>query len=53
MAGYRHRMVHFHAEISRAGLFDVCATKLGDVESAVLAVRVWLAVHPELVGTSL
>lgn len=53
MAGYRNRMVHFYAEISRAELFDICATKLGDVESAVLAVRAWMAVHPELVDTSL
>jgi len=53
MAGYRNRMVHFYSEISRAELFDICATKLGDVESAVLAVRVWMAAHPELIDTSL
>ena len=53
MAGYRNRMVHFYAEVSRAELYDICATKLSDVESAVLAIRVWVAAHPELVDASL
>jgi uncharacterized protein YutE (UPF0331/DUF86 family) len=53
MAGYRNRMVHFYAEVSRAELYDICATKLADVESAVLAVRTWMAMHPELVDRSL
>lgn len=46
-------MVHFYSEVSRAELFDICATKLGDVESAVAAVRAWMAAHPELVDPSL
>jgi uncharacterized protein YutE (UPF0331/DUF86 family) len=53
MAGYRNRMVHFYAEISRAELYDICATKLGDVQAAVLAVRAWMLLHPELVDASL
>ena len=53
MAGYRNRMVHFYAEISRAELYDICATKLGDVESALEAMRTWIAAHPELVDESL
>jgi len=53
MAGYRNRMVHFYAEVSRAELFDICASKLSDVESAVVAVRAWMAAHPELVDMSL
>jgi uncharacterized protein YutE (UPF0331/DUF86 family) len=53
MAGYRNRMVHFYAEISRSELFEICATKRGDIESAVAAIRAWLASHPELVDTSL
>jgi uncharacterized protein YutE (UPF0331/DUF86 family) len=53
MAGYRNRMVHFYAEVSRAELFDICATKLGDVESAVLAIRAWMSEHPEQVDTAL
>jgi uncharacterized protein YutE (UPF0331/DUF86 family) len=53
MAGYRNRMVHFYSEVSRTELFDICATKLGDVEAAVAAVRAWMASHPELVDTSL
>lgn len=53
MAGYRNRMVHFYAEVSRAELYDICATKLGDIESAVLAVRAWITSHPELVDASL
>ena len=53
MAGYRNRMVHFYAEVSRVELYDICASKLGDVESAVLAVRAWVAAHPELIDESL
>jgi len=53
MAGYRNRIVHFYAEVSRAELFDICASKLSDVESAVVAVRAWMAAHPELVDLSL
>jgi uncharacterized protein YutE (UPF0331/DUF86 family) len=53
MAGYRNRMVHFYAEVSRAELFDICVSKLSDVESAVVAVRAWMAAHPELVDMSL
>ncbi len=41
------------AEVSRGEPYDICATKLGDVESAVLAVRAWIAAHPELVDASL
>jgi uncharacterized protein YutE (UPF0331/DUF86 family) len=53
MAGYRNRMVHFYAEISRAELYEICATKLLDVESALGALRLWLAAHPERIDTSL
>ena len=53
MAGYRNRMVHFYAEISRAELYEICAAKLFDVESALGAIRSWLAAHPERIDTSL
>ena len=53
MAGYRNRMVHFYAEISRAELYEICAVKLPDVESALGAIRSWLAAHPERIDTSL
>ena len=53
MAGYRNRMVRFYAEISRADLFGICAAKQADIESAVGAIRAWMAAHPELVDTSL
>ena len=53
MAGYRNRMVHFYAESSRAGLYEICATRLFDVESARDALRLWLVAHPERIDTSL
>ena len=53
MAGYRNRMVHFYSEISRAELFEICATKQADIESAVATIRAWLAAHPALVDNSL
>ncbi len=52
MAGYRNRMVHFYAEVSRPELFEICTTRLSDVESAVQAVRTWMRAHPELVDSS-
>lgn len=53
MAGYRNRMVHFYAEILRVELYEICATKLGDVDLALNAVRTWMAAHPELIDESL
>lgn len=53
MAGYRNRMVHFYAEVSRSELFEICATKQGDIELAAASIRAWLAAHPELIDTSL
>jgi uncharacterized protein YutE (UPF0331/DUF86 family) len=53
MAGYRNRMVHFYAESSRTELYEICATKLPDVESALYALRLWLVAHPKRIDTSL
>lgn len=53
MAGYRNRMVHFYAEVSRAELYEVCTQGLDDVERALAAIREWLGAHPELLDTAL
>lgn len=43
MAGYRNRMVHFHAAVSQAELYDLRVSRLGDVEAALTAIRRWVA----------
>lgn len=42
MAGYRNRMVHFYDEVSEAELYDLCATRLGDVERVLGGLHRWI-----------
>jgi uncharacterized protein YutE (UPF0331/DUF86 family) len=53
MAGYRNRMVHFYAEISRAELYEICSAHLDDIENAAMAIRRWLKAHPHRIDTAL
>jgi len=53
MAGYRNRMVHFYAAVSQAELYDLCVSRLGDLEDALAAVRRWVAAHPDRVDVSM
>jgi uncharacterized protein YutE (UPF0331/DUF86 family) len=47
LAGYRNRMVHFYHEISAEELYQICADRLGDLETIQNAYRGWLKSHPE------
>jgi uncharacterized protein YutE (UPF0331/DUF86 family) len=47
MAGYRNRMVHFYHEISSRELYEICATRLGDIDSVLEGFKRWLREHPE------
>jgi len=49
MAGYRNRMVHFYHEVTPPELFEVCTTRLGDLESVRDALLAWLKKHPDQV----
>lgn len=49
MAGYRNRMVHFHDEVSRDELHEICSERLGNIEFVLAAILRWVAAHPEQV----
>ncbi len=53
LAGYRNRMVHFYAEISRDELYEICAQQLDDVLASAEAIRQWIRSHPEQVDQAL
>ena len=48
LAGYRNRLVHFYHDVNAEELYELCRSRLGDIESMADALRSWLASHPEL-----
>ena len=48
LAGYRNRLVHFYHDVSADELYEICSSRLGDVEGMTTALRSWLASHSEL-----
>lgn len=52
MAGYRNRMVHFYDEVTPEELYDILRNHLGDVETALASIQVWMKEHPELLDES-
>jgi uncharacterized protein YutE (UPF0331/DUF86 family) len=53
MARYRNRLVHFYDEVGAGELYEICATRLGDIEEVVRAITGWMDAHPERVDRSL
>jgi uncharacterized protein YutE (UPF0331/DUF86 family) len=53
LAGYRNRLVHFYHEVSTDELYQLCSTRLGDIELLVAAYRRWLQGHAELLDEGL
>lgn len=53
MAGYRNRMVHFYHELSNQELFEICSTRLHDVEGVADAIVAWLSAHDDMMGDRL
>lgn len=47
LAGYRNRLVHFYHEVSDLELYEICASRLGDLESLLEAILRWINTHPE------
>ena len=43
VAGYRNRMVHFYHQVTQRGLYQICTSELGDVESILDAMLAWVA----------
>lgn len=48
LAGYRNRLVHFYHDVSADELYEICGSRLGDVEAMTNALRSWLASHSDL-----
>lgn len=53
MAGYRNRLVHFYHEISDQELYEICASRLNDIEMLLEAMTDWMKSHPEMIDQSL
>ena len=53
LAGYRNRLVHFYHDVSADELYEICASHLGDVETIVGSLRVWVANHADLLDETL
>jgi uncharacterized protein YutE (UPF0331/DUF86 family) len=53
MAGHRNRMVHFYHEITSHELYEICATRLEDIERVVAGLKRWVREHPERIDERL
>ncbi|MEW6288072.1 MAG: DUF86 domain-containing protein [Chloroflexota bacterium] len=53
LAGYRNRLVHFYHDVSEDELFEICSSRLGDVECLAEALRGWLVNNPNLLDETL
>jgi len=52
LAGYRNRMVHFYHEITEPELYEICSSRLDDLEQAAEALRKWLTSNSEMLDRS-
>ena len=46
LAGHRNRPVHFYDETERE-LYEICTTRLGDIEQVTRVIADWTQRHPE------
>lgn len=53
MAGYRNRLVHFYNEVNPEELFQILTEHVGDLDSALKAIRAWLASQPDQLDADL
>lgn len=44
-AGYRNRLVHFYHDVSAEELYEICSSRLGDIEKITDTLRVWIKNH--------
>jgi len=45
LAGYRNRLVHFYHDVSAEELYEICASRLGDIEKITDSLREWVKNH--------
>lgn len=53
LAGYRNRLVHFYHDINEDELFEICSSRLGDVERIANVLRSWLSKNPNIMDETL
>lgn len=53
LAGYRNRLVHFYHDVSAEELYEICSSRLGDVEKIANTLRVWIKNHRSELDESL
>jgi uncharacterized protein YutE (UPF0331/DUF86 family) len=53
LAGYRNRLVHFYHDVSEDELFEICSSRLGDVEHLANVMRTWLSKNSNLMDETL
>lgn len=53
LAGYRNRLVHFYHDVNADELYEICSTRLGDVQTIANSLRSWLSSHPHLLDETL
>lgn len=53
LAGYRNRLVHFYHDVSEDELFEICSSRLGDVERLADVLRAWLSKNSKLMDETL
>lgn len=46
-------MVHFYHEISDHELYEICFSRIGDVERLAGVLNHWIMEHPELIDDTL
>lgn len=53
LAGYRNRLVPFYHNVSAEELYEICASRLEDVESIADSLRAWVRNHPDHLDNTL
>ncbi|GAB4450012.1 MAG: DUF86 domain-containing protein [Anaerolineales bacterium] len=53
LAGYRNRLMHFYHDVGEEELFEICSSRLRDVERLADVLRGWLAKNPSLMDETL
>ncbi|MGA7879158.1 MAG: hypothetical protein WCA08_26090 [Desulfoferrobacter sp.] len=49
----KKRLVHFYHEVSKEELYDVCTSRLADIETLLVSIKRWLKEHTEHVDVAL
>ena len=53
LAGYRNRLVHFYHDVSTEELYEICASRLGDIEKLTERLREWIKNHQSILDETL